>query len=310
MENEDYIKLQGLAGEGGFGKVYIGLYNQDNTKEALIPSAIKVLPIDMFDPNEIEIHSELSKLPKCNEHIACLYTAKKVKDNVYLVMELMKGGDLYSYISNKAPLSTSVLRDMFKQILEGLIFIHSQGISHLDIKLENIMVKDEENNEAEQKPVFKFIDFGFACRNSEGECINSAMPYGTNYLSTPEYFNSNLKSGSSEKADVWALGSTFLEILIANKNNGHHQPLSTFELDGEHLKTKIDDSAIVKELLTQTPEYSHFIKVISEMMNVDAIKRISAAEALEMLNFIPLDQLGGRFIPDYYTRRRKKITFF
>ena len=64
---------------------------------------------------------------------------KKVKATV-LFMEYVRGGELYDYVNYGGAFKEDVGRFLFKQIAEGVRYIHSQGISHLDLKLDNIFV--------------------------------------------------------------------------------------------------------------------------------------------------------------------------
>ena len=71
-------------------------------------------------------------------------------------MELAKGGDLFNILSFGKPLSESLTLRVASQLLEGLKYMHANGVCHGDLKPENIML-DEMNN-------VKIIDFGNAVR--------------------------------------------------------------------------------------------------------------------------------------------------
>lgn len=250
-------------GEGGFGKVYAGTFKKDASGK-VIKSAVKVMPVDSFDKKEFNIHASLSSLPKCDEHVACLYSMKRVGDDVLIAMEYLDGGDLHHYIlSRKTPLGKDELFDMFDQIIEGLRFIHSHGVAHLDVKPENIMVTKD------KVPYFKFIDFGFACLKTE--CFDSSMNYATPYLNPPEYYNNHIPPGSAQSADVWALGSMLLEVLLLNED--HTATLENAGLDGFSLRDQDRNWSVLDEPATKKLPQS-LVKQIARMMRIYPADRV------------------------------------
>ena len=67
-------------------------------------------------------------------------------------MEVCEGGDLLNYVRKKRKLTEDVAKFLFKQVVEGLIYCHSKGIVHRDIKLDNLLL-DQYGN-------VKICDFG------------------------------------------------------------------------------------------------------------------------------------------------------
>jgi len=71
---------------------------------------------------------------------------------LFLVMEYVEGGDLFDAISNASKLSEDVCRQYFSQIILGLEYLHGIGITHRDMKPENILIGNEGK--------IKIADFG------------------------------------------------------------------------------------------------------------------------------------------------------
>ena len=69
-----------------------------------------------------------------------------------LVMELGAGGDLLNFVRKRKKLDEDTARVLFKQVIEGLGYIHSKGVLHRDIKLDNILLDGKGN--------VKIADFG------------------------------------------------------------------------------------------------------------------------------------------------------
>lgn len=266
-----------LLGKGAFGKVYVGVFRNGETK----PSAVKVIPRSKFDEDEIQVHAELSMYPDCNKHVACLYKVEHEGDDVLVAMELIEGKELFELVGKDA-FTYAQLRDMMKQLLEGLAYIHSKDVAHLDIKMENIMVDLGHGGRD-----YKFIDFGFACSEEESTCLGSDLtPHATTYLTAPEYYNQLLPTGTSQSLDVWALGATFLEVIL--NNEGLKARIDNVFLDGARVSKKGDDWVATDTLKSlefkpQDERVWKLLDVISKMMLVNPQKRATAPEALELI---------------------------
>jgi len=69
-----------------------------------------------------------------------------------LVMELCAGGDLLNFVRKRKRLDEETAKVLFKQVIEGIGYIHSKKILHRDIKLDNILLDGKGN--------VKIADFG------------------------------------------------------------------------------------------------------------------------------------------------------
>ena len=75
--------------------------------------------------------------------------------NYYLLMDLCEGGDLYSYIKEHGKLDESEIFHLSYQLAMGLKYLHDQNVIHRDLKLGNILLK-------ENKKDLKICDFGLS----------------------------------------------------------------------------------------------------------------------------------------------------
>jgi serine/threonine protein kinase len=113
---------------------------------------------------------------------------------VFLIMEYCANGELYQYIVQNGRLMLPVTRKIFRQLVEGMVYIHARDIAHRDLKLENILLDDEMNA--------KIIDFGFAHEAAQSSLLDT--PCGTLLYASPELLMRQKYDG--KLSDVWSLG--------------------------------------------------------------------------------------------------------
>ena len=94
-------------------------------------------------------------------NVVRLYEFFETQKHIVFAIELCSGGDLLNYVRKRRRLKEDVAKCIFKQIIEGLGYIHSQSILHRDIKLDNILL---DNN-----GVVKICDFGVSKIAKAGE---------------------------------------------------------------------------------------------------------------------------------------------
>lgn len=122
----------------------------------------------------------------------------------HIVTEFNRGGDLFSYLCDRdfECQSEETTARVLMQILCGVLFSHERGFVHLDLKLENIM-RREEGEEIDAGGVC-IVDFGHASRcPREGESVKLTRPVGSPSYAAPEVV---LKKEYSCKSDAWSLG--------------------------------------------------------------------------------------------------------
>lgn len=124
-----------------------------------------------------------------------------------IIFEYVEGVDYLSVLkTNFKNINENIY--YFKQLIEGIVYMHNIGIAHMDLKLENIMV-DEINKK------IKIIDFGEARVFHDSSHISSIIPnkgiHGSlPYIAPEEFYNIEY---SPDKVDVWSCGIILYEIV-------------------------------------------------------------------------------------------------
>jgi len=191
-----FYKINEKIGTGQFSTVFRGADLKDPAKEY----AIKVIDKEKLRPSEKQSILSETSVMKVLDHPSTIKLIETIElqHKLYIVMELVKDGDLFDYILAKDFVEEYESSFIMKQLLHSLNYIHSMGIIHRDLKPENIMISLNENKTIKQ---IKLIDFGFATWNCSTKPTKEAC--GTpNYLA-PEVLK---ECGYDKKVDVFSLG--------------------------------------------------------------------------------------------------------
>ena len=119
-------------------------------------------------------------------------------------MELCPGGDLLNYVRKRRKLTEKPAKYIFKQIMQGIAYMHQQGIVHRDIKLDNILLDGHGN--------IKIADFGVSRRVIEGELLFEQC-------GTPAYIAPEIVQEIGYKGfpvDIWSAGVCLYAIMYGS----------------------------------------------------------------------------------------------
>ena len=203
-KNYEYeFKIIDNIKKGGFSEIFLAKHNL--TKKLY---AIKKTNLSKFGLDSLYIVSREAMFLESLKHknIIKIYNSYLSHENLYIIMDYAKGGELSSVIK-EGGLDEKMCKFYFKQIYSAIQFIHSKNIIQKDIKLNNILFLDE------NKTNLVLIDFGISgCSNGNNSDIIKA---GTINYMPPEMFDKN-KFDTSDKIDIWALG-VILYLLFTGK---------------------------------------------------------------------------------------------
>ncbi|KAF3046025.1 hypothetical protein E8E12_010447 [Didymella heteroderae] len=128
-------------------------------------------------------------------NIVRLYDIWENRDELYLIMEYVEGGELFTYIHEQGGLIEIHVVHIFRQIIAALIYCHRISIHHRDLKPENILLDRE-------TMTVKLVDFGMAALQPTGKKLTT--PCGSPHYAAPEVIKTTAYDGA--KADVWSCG--------------------------------------------------------------------------------------------------------
>ena len=196
--NRNYFEFLYIIGRGGFGKVWKVRLKKNNELFALKEMS-KAKVIDRR--SEISIMSERNLLSKLHHSfIVNMYFAFQDFYNLYLVMDLLTGGDLRFHIAHKKIFTEDQTKFFIANMLLALDYIHSQNIIHRDIKPENLVL--------EKNGYLRITDFGVAKINEKD---NSSETSGTPGYMAPEVI---LVQNHGPPSDFFALGVIGYEFML------------------------------------------------------------------------------------------------
>ncbi|KAH7675139.1 Non-specific serine/threonine protein kinase protein [Dioscorea alata] len=137
-------------------------------------------------------------------NIVRLHEVMATKSKIYLVMEHARGGELFARISRRGRLPEPMARRYFQQLVSALRFCHARGVSHRDVKPQNLLL-DRDGN-------LKISDFGLSAlpEHVKDGLLHTAC--GTPAYTAPEVIRRKGYDGA--KADAWSCG-VILFVLLA-----------------------------------------------------------------------------------------------
>lgn len=192
LELQAKYTLGSIIGDGNFAVV---LKLKD--KSTNVEYALKIIDKSKCSGKGHYLAAEIRVMKKLNHpYIIQLVQDIETINNMYLVLELVRGGDLFDAITRVTRFSENQSKVMVKHLASAMAYMHALSIVHRDIKPENLLVElDKDGNVV----LLKLGDFGLACEVTEP--LLSVC--GTPTYVAPEIL---METGYGVKIDVWAAG--------------------------------------------------------------------------------------------------------
>ncbi|CAJ1372484.1 unnamed protein product, partial [Effrenium voratum] len=199
MEDDYIILKKNVLGSGYNGKVYEARGRTGGGTYAV--KGFKLVGVPKEKKEELEAECEIF-LGMDHPHVARLVDVYESEEQLALVMECMSGGELFARVQKLKRFTEQAAADAAYQMLLALNYIHSIGVVHRDIKLENFLYEKQDSN------FLKLIDFGFSKIWKPNTTMR--LSCGTLAYVAPEVLDQNYTS----QCDMWSLGVTIFILLF------------------------------------------------------------------------------------------------
>ena len=279
MVVDDYIMTKRL-GKGGFGEVLL-------TQKKGCKELYATKKMDLVSAKEIQIKSiinEITYLKKINHpNIIRLIDLKRTPHHCYVIMEFCNGGDLLECLKKYRAIyhrsfSEEIIQYIMRQVVSALNVMHSNKIIHRDLKLENILVifnsENDKNSLNMMRAITKLSDFGITTTLQASKNNKAFTVIGTKGYMEPQIQKNmeerslNLK-GYDEKADIWSLGVVCITMLLG------YNPFHGISSQEILQKVKQGNFALPKNISEE------IFSFINAMLQLDPNKRLSTHDLLK-----------------------------
>lgn len=183
-------KLGRTLGEGTYGKVKLGTHLHTGQEVA-----VKIMrPHETNNRAEVEREISVLKLLKHPNIVQLFEVIEDENGRIFLVLELVAGGELFDYIVARGRVKEKEARKFFRQIISGVEYCHANLVVHRDLKPENLLLDIDGN--------VKINDFGFSNLIRPGKLFNTFC--GSPIYAPPEIILEKEYVGPT--VDIWSMG--------------------------------------------------------------------------------------------------------
>ena len=301
----DYYEFRNMLGAGTSGSVYLAVNKLCGREWAI--KMIDTRKNKLFQSPDQQSSDEVTKeaqLLRSLRHPNIIYLEDIFADGsrIFLVMELVKGQDLYECIVSRTDnrFEESEAKAVLKQVLDAMVYLHENKVAHRDLKPENILVTKSSSrpstvgNELDSL-VVKLSDFGLA-----KELVDGHSGFKS-FCGTPEYFAPEVFARSktvqdtgsySLEADMWSIG-VILYVLLSGS-----YPFSIGQWQYS-----------MKEGIWKT--ISHEAKtLIRNLLEINPKKRFTAKQAIQS-NWFKRDKFtdSNTSFSNFHDSDKKEVSF-
>lgn len=255
---EDKYQLKDLLGTGAFSQVRLAEVKDDPSRVV----AIKIIDKKALKGKEDSLENEIRVLRRLQHpNIVQLMETYEDREHVYLIIELVTGGELFDRIVEKGSYTEKDASDLIRQVLEAVDYMHDQGVVHRDLKPENLLYYSPDEDSK-----IMISDFGLSKMEDSGIMATAC---GTPGYVAPEVL---AQKPYGKAVDVWSIG-VIAYILLCGYPPFYDE--NDANLFAQILKGEFEfDSPYWDEISESAKDF------IRQLMCVDVEKRYTCKQAL------------------------------
>eukprot|EP00571_Detonula_confervacea_P011372 CAMPEP_0172302948 /NCGR_PEP_ID=MMETSP1058-20130122/4584_1 /TAXON_ID=83371 /ORGANISM="Detonula confervacea, Strain CCMP 353" /LENGTH=457 /DNA_ID=CAMNT_0013013619 /DNA_START=165 /DNA_END=1541 /DNA_ORIENTATION=- len=237
-----------------------------------ISRACKIVDKTEIDPNMQHMMDQFLteiKTLRSLQHpnIIQLFDVYITEDKIYIIMELMSGGELFDYVVQKGTLTEEEASRIVRKVTSALVYMHSRNVIHRDMKPENLLLAHKPRSSHDIE--VKIIDFGLSK-------ILSDSPVASSFLGTRGYLAPEMiqRRDYTKSVDAWALGVVIFVLLCG---------CLPFDDDCQSIPSSPD---LRMKFTLRFPRWakdlSHSAKdLLNHLLDIDSQRRYTAEQAME-----------------------------
>ncbi|KAH0561384.1 ovarian-specific serine/threonine-protein kinase Lok-like [Cotesia glomerata] len=291
-----YISLKTL-GSGACGVVRM-VYSKQLNKSFAVKEISKkksgIVSRSPFDDpdrimNEVKILQALK-----NPFIIKMADIIDTPSNLFIVLELMEGGELFDRIRVNSGLSEQQAKFIIYQITHAVNYLHNHGITHRDLKPENILLASDD-----EYPLVKVSDFGLS-KFVDAQTFMKTF-CGTPMYVAPEILKTSGRGAYTNQVDVWSLG-VILYVTLSG-----YVPFAT-----DCKETSLQEQIVQGNYRFPQNKFgkvsSAAVRLIKNMMTVNPVKRLTIKQVMTdpWLEDWVIRQRINKLIADYNTENENQ----
>ncbi|KAJ3405160.1 hypothetical protein HDU80_001836 [Chytriomyces hyalinus] len=227
------LKLGEAVGRGAFGVVFRALHLDTGQTYA-----VKQIKTDKMSSLELRgIMTEIDLLKNLyHENIVSYQGFSQTSEHLNIIMEYCENGSLHSILQKFGTFPETLISLYIGQVLEGLEYLHNQGVIHRDIKAANILTT--------KSGTVKLADFGISSKLASGLNERESI-MGSPFWMSPEIIELR---GAVNTSDIWSVGCTIVELLEGKPPYYLYDPMSVLFNIVQDEHPPLPASTISKEL--------------------------------------------------------------
>eukprot|EP00179_Madagascaria_erythrocladioides_P009529 CAMPEP_0198325048 /NCGR_PEP_ID=MMETSP1450-20131203/12888_1 /TAXON_ID=753684 ORGANISM="Madagascaria erythrocladiodes, Strain CCMP3234" /NCGR_SAMPLE_ID=MMETSP1450 /ASSEMBLY_ACC=CAM_ASM_001115 /LENGTH=545 /DNA_ID=CAMNT_0044028893 /DNA_START=291 /DNA_END=1928 /DNA_ORIENTATION=- len=283
--------LRETLGSGSFADVKLGIHEETGERFAIKVFDKNALNVEDFE-REVRREVKIMQFLR-HENIVTVHKVLMSGHNMYVVMELVSGGELYYEIVKRRRIDPKRARYYFQQLVDAMSYCHRKGVYHRDLKPENLLL--------DEKDRLKITDFGMSWMIDQYETNADALLHtqcGTPKYMAPEVITKAKQGYRGDKIDVWDCAMVLFAMLAGY-----------LPFNGD------DDRQVFRQIVFGKLKFPHWFDVevcdlLTKMMDKNPDRRWSLAQVRKHPWFLcdyTGEELYRSYLPvDTPTRRRSR----